>query len=463
MLIEILSFVVLAIVGVCCILDFKRTVIAWLPTQMLFNAQVAVRYASPAMSLTLAVDILLLCYYAYKRFSLVKKLYRGEFIFLVPMIGIIISYLLSSTFGVVQSQSGYTTMIKFLICGFGMMFLAHKVLYNKKDIELFIKISTIVCLLMTVLALTESIFKDNLWLDFVYFNSPHDETTEGRMYYTPPILGTEIEMRYGMVRARSFFGIHIAFGFACLCYFWLLTLAGTLKWKVLPRYLHILVLALLLGGIFMANAKTGYVGLLIMSIGLIPINKLLNIKVAVPIMLIIIVIACCFPQYLNNFYSLFDSNLADEGGGSTVANRELQFEAAMNMFEMNPILGNGPGSINIMKRYGSNSNILGAESIWMQILPERGILGMFIYLFMYAWMLIKFSKYLPHKLLFTFLIGMFVMETATGMLDMAIWGVVLIAAKRMYQIKKMKKKYLIKIRQSRNNEQPESISTYPHL
>lgn len=462
-MIEIFSFIILIIISICCTLDFKRTVIVWLPTQMLFNAQIAVRYTSPAMSLTMAVDLLLLCFYVYKRFTLEKKMYNGAYIFLAPMIGFVVSYLLSSTFGVIQSLNGYTTMVKHLVCGFGIVFLAHKVLYKKKDIDLLIKVSTVICFLMTILALSESILRDNLWLDLIYFNSPHDETTEGRMYYIPPILGTEIETRYGMVRARSFFGIHIAFGVACLCYFWLMALAGKLKWKATPKILHSLVLALLIAGIFMANAKTGYIGLLIITLGLIPVNKLFNIKSILPLILITIVILCWFPQYLNNFYSLFDSKIADEGGGSTVASRKLQFEAAMNMFEMNPILGNGPGSIGIMKRFGNNSNILGAESVWMQILPERGILGFLVYLFMYAWMFIQLKKNLPPKILISFLSGMFIMETSTGMLDMAVWGVVLVAVKRMFQLKKLRKKYLYRIKLSNKNGQSKSISSSPSL
>ena len=213
----------------------------------------------------------------------------------------------------------------------------------------------------------------------------------------------------------------------------------------------------------MANAKTGYIGLLIITLGLIPVNKLFNIKSILPLILIAIVILCWFPQYLNNFYSLFDSKIADEGGGSTVASRKLQFEAAMNMFEMNPILGNGPGSIGIMKRFGNNSNILGAESVWMQILPERGILGFLVYLFMYAWMFIQLKKILPPKILISFLSGMFIMETSTGMLDMAVWGVVLVAVKRMFQLKKLRKKYLYRIKLSNNNGQSKSISSSPSL
>jgi len=77
----------------------------------------------------------------------------------------------------------------------------------------------------------------------------------------------------------------------------------------------------------------------------------------------------------------------------------------------------------------------------MQILPERGILGLISYLYLYVALFLGFKKYLPIKLLATFLLAIFVMEFATGLLDMAIWGTVLVAVKRMYQIRAYKLKH----------------------
>lgn len=411
--------------------------IIWLPFQLLFNAQIAVKYSNPAMSLVLAVDIYLLFFYFLKKKSSKNKLNNESFLFMVPMIVILLSYLLSSVFGIIQATSGIMTMVKYFVSGFGMVFLAQKVLNSQVDLKLFIRCSVVVGILISLLGLSESILKDNLWLDFVYFNSPNDETTAGRMFYLPPSVGGGLEIRYGMVRARSFFGIHITYGFACLMYFWLLLIVIRNHWKYLSTKILSLTSILLLAGVFMANAKTGYVGLVILMLGLYPLAKIFNIKIIFPILLGIIVIMVCFPQYLNNFYSLFDSSLAEEGGGSTVSGREIQFMAAINMFEMNPIFGNGPGAISILRNFGNNGDILGAESSWMQILPERGLFGAFTYVFMYLYIFIKVKKIIPIKVILTFLLSLFVMETATGILDMSVWGVVLIVVNRMYQLYKV--------------------------
>lgn len=443
MLIQYVAYGVLLIVILLCVFyDYKRTVIMWLPAQMLFNAQIAVRYASPAMSLVLAVDAFLLMYYFVNKQRLKKKLSSDAFFLKTPMYFMIASFVLASMFGEIQATKGFTAMIKYFFSGFGIVFLTLKVLKTNKDIALFMKASLFVCVMIVVLGLSESILKDNLWLDFVYFNSPNDETTYGRMFYIPPALGGGLEMRYGMVRARSFFGIHIVFGFACLMYFWLFALSLREKWTYVTRPFTILVIVLLLAGVFIANAKTGYVGLAVILLGLYPVSKLLNIKLMFPLILAIIVLLVYFPQYMDNFYGLYDSKIAEEGGGSTIQGREVQFRVALKMFAMNPLFGNGPGSISILKNVGNNYQILGAESSWMQILPERGLFGAITYLYMYAYMYISLKKKMPYKLALFFLLSVFVMETATGQLDMSIWGVVMIAVYRIYRLNSVDSKVL---------------------
>ena len=59
----------------------------------------------------------------------------------------------------------------------------------------------------------------------------------------------------------------------------------------------------------------------------------------------------------------------------------------------------------------------------------------------YVALFLGFKKYLPIKLLATFLLAIFVMEFVTGLLDMAIWGTVLVAVKRIYQIRAYKLKH----------------------
>lgn len=435
MLVNYIAIALFILIAIAAFVDFKKVVIIWLPAQLLFNAQVAVRYSPPAMSLVIAVDLYLLLFYYVFRKKLRKDLNHEKFFMVAPMILLLVSYVMSSVFGVIQTTKGITSTIKYFASGFGVVFLSLRVLNTSKDIQLFLRTSVIVFCIAVSLAISENVLKDNLWLDFIYFNSPQDDSTVGRMFYTPPMLGNGLEIRYGMVRARACFGIHIAFGFACAMYLWLFLLMMRNKWPYLPNRITKAMAVILLGGVLMANAKTGYIGLCVFCLGLFSLSDIFNFRIILGLMLVFVIICIYVPNYLNNILSLFDSDLAEEGGGSTVAGREVQFKAALNMFYMNPLFGNGPGAIGVLSKIGNNGAILGAESSWMQILPERGVLGIIAYLYLYISLFKQLRYKLPVKVLAFFLLSIFVMETATGMLEMYVWCVVLVVAKRMYQLK----------------------------
>ena len=222
MLIQQLSMVIFAMVVLLSFIDFKRVVLFWLPAQLLFNAQVALRYAPPALSLQMGVNIYLLLFYIiYSRVNSENNRLREKFPLWGVSIFILSSYFFSSLFGQYGTFRGVTLAIKYFVTDIGTVFLTFKMLQSDKDIKFFIKSSAFVFVIIIALGISEFVLQDNLWADFVYIGSPHDETTEGRMYYIPPFLGGSYQMRYGLIRAISTFGIHISFGAACVVYFWL--------------------------------------------------------------------------------------------------------------------------------------------------------------------------------------------------------------------------------------------------
>ena len=250
------------------------------------------------------------------------------------------------------------------------------------------------------------------------------------MFYVPPQLGGDLEIRYGMVRARSFFGLHITFGFFCLMYLYLLMVYSEKKWEFITNdKLLKSSIILLVMGIVMGNSKTSYIGLMILFFSIYSVGKIFNPTVIVSLIIGCLIIVLFFPDYLNNYIGLFDSDIAEEGGGSTIEGRQNQFKVAQAMFEMNPVFGNGPGSVGLLKDHGFG-DILGAESSWMQILPERGLFGAMMYVFTYVYLFIKNKPIWGSKKIFFFLLSLFVMETATGILDIAIWGTILIVVRR---------------------------------
>ena len=419
---------------------------------MLFNAQVALKYSSPAMSLNLGVALILFCIYFFRYKNKSKICHNDRFILGTAVIVYSISYLLSFIVSIAPISGGINAVIKFFLMTFGLMYIFQKLITTKEDIRLFVKASIVVVFLIVGLAIFESIFKDNPILNYVYNNSPHDESTMGRMWYIPPSIRGTMAMRFGMVRAYSFFGIPIEFGCACAFFFFLLMLLYKNNFfKDLNIKKKILKISIILSfiGVFLANSKTAYVGIIFLLFGLFSIKQILNIKVIFPLIIGIFVFFYFFPEYILNFTSLFDENIAAEGGGSTISGREMQFAIALKMFDMNPIFGNGPGSIDVLRQIGSNSDILGAESSWMQILPERGIVGAIAYIIFYLSIFKRCIAYIPAKIIGSLLLGLFIMETATGIISAVYFMPIIIIIYKLYKFNHQNHAY-------RNNNNPQT-------
>ncbi|MEE3415798.1 MAG: O-antigen ligase family protein [Prevotella sp.] len=320
---------------------------------------------------------------------------------------------------------------------FALLYVFQRVLYDVKDIRLFLKAMIGVAVLITLLGIYESIFHDNPVLDYVYYNSPQ-EGTEGRMYYLPPGVGQGFHIRFGMVRAYSFFGIHIAFGCACVFILGLLLFIIKKKFFIgMNKKLFYFAMLLLIIGCITSNSKTSYLGLAVMLLMIFDTKKILNMRVLFLVGVLFLVFYNFFPNYFDNIYSLFDEEIASEGGGSTIDVRERQFEVALSMFKQNPILGNGPGSISVLKAFGDNSDILGAEGALLTILPERGAIGYAVYLFTFIYFFFTNRKIIPTFELFIFLLSLFAMEVVSGLRDMTLYYCLLLAMRRICLIKKV--------------------------
>lgn len=452
-LIQILAIVIWLSTGICAFFNFKKTVLFWMMLRLLLNNQIAVRYDSPGMSLAIAIDVTLILIYFFNK--IINRQTINLRVDKFPILGALgltlVSFMLSSLFSIVPLNLGFVATLKYFISNYGIIFVFFKCLNTKEDVYLYIKMGFIVSIIVTCLGLYESIFKNNPWLDFVYFNSPHNESTSGRMYYVPLSAGGHLQIRLGMLRAYSTFGIHIAFGTACLFLMYLFMTMSKYRFLYISKIRLYIVILLLLAGVLASNSKTPLVGVLVLLFAFYRLNEILNIKVITPVVILFIIIFIYFPNIIMNFMTLFDSDMAVEAGGSTVDGRLQQFEIALKLFSLNPLLGNGIGSIAAMKDIGNNELILGAESSLMQILPERGLLGLVAYIVTYLLLFKYGKKYLPFNLCFFFLLSVAIMEFATGVLDMPIWVNVYLCVVRLFQIR-FWESYLMKTHQRKNYE-----------
>ncbi len=419
--------------------DWKRMTIIWLPLSLLFNECVCLRYTSPALSLVLAVDFALFFIFLYKRFKK-TQLNHQEFFFKKVFIAYLISYVISMLFSIAPFSDAFTKTIKYFIQNFVILYLFQKSITDIKDIKLFSKTIFIVVVLIITLALIETISKDNFILDYIYLTSPQD-AIEGKMYYTPPFLTHtgELQQRFGMIRAYSFFAIHIEFGCTCVLLLFYYMYLNKFKNGLIERKQIVFGIILFLVGIFLCNSKTPLIGLCFFLLGIVSLKHIACFRTIIPLIILVIIANIYLPNFANNFLALFDRNIAEEGGGSNAEMRIQQFAVGLHLFEMNPLTGNGIGALAVLMKNATYEDLLGAESSWLKILPERGIIGAIAYIYLYYIIYIKLAKYINKRALIFFLIGLMGMETATGFMSMPLYGSIIIAIYNMEIIKKNKK------------------------
>lgn len=441
------------IISTFAIIDWKRTVLVWLPLCMLFNSCVCIRYAPPALTIVLAVNLVLIGVFLLRKNKMHGQLCNSKFLYAKSFRVYLISYFFSIVFSVVPFVTVFTGTVKYFINTFAIIYLFHKALKTSDDLRLFLKSALIIFIPIVLLGGYEAVFHDNPWLDIVYLSVPDIDYIRGKMYYIPPFLNYsgDLSMRFGMVRCFSFFNIHIYFGCACVLYLFLFLYfnqKGYHYGKSLSTMTYTSISILCILGIILSNSKTPMVGLPFLLLSAIPIKRFISPKgflIGITVMIVVIMAISYNQDLFNNFTAIFDTKLQEEGGGSNVEMRATQYRVGLSLFMQNPIFGNGIDSlVYISKQSSKYDEILGSESSWLKILPQQGLLGIFAYIYMYKEMFIHLRESSSTNTAFFYLLGLIIMETATGFMDFHVYAPSVVAIERYKQICRARHPVLLK-------------------
>lgn len=106
-------------------------------------------------------------------------------------------------------------------------------------------------------------------------------------------------------------------------------------------------------------------------------NKL---KALIGILFILLVFFLLFQNYLGEVvHSILHSNESDVGSSENM--RIGQYLVALSYWQKSPLIGNGSGTTGML--IGNGSGIFGAESVWIGLLIDYGVIGVFAYLCSY--------------------------------------------------------------------------------
>lgn len=443
-IVQVISILIYIVVIIGALYNFKRTVLIWFPLSLLFSPQVCILYNSPITALTVAVNLsLVLLYFGFKRVKLKNRLNAEPFFLMPAIIFMCWSFFLATVVSEMPFVSSFKRIVKTTVESFGMIIILFRVLNTKEDILLFTKMLAISAFIFCLDGIIEGITYINPWGDFLYFFSRCDEETLGRGWHIPYSISGTGNMRFGMIRCYSVFPLHIVFGFACclvLYVYMIMYKNGETIFshsKIINKVAYYTLFGLLAIGIVFSNSKGPMLLAIFIILTQYGIKQIFNPLVIAPVVIVFLIILIYFPDYLLNFTSLFDSDVADEGGGSSITLRQRQMVAALQLFSRNPIFGNGIDSVVYFRESGFEE-ILGAESIWLSLLPDQGIIGVLAYLYMFLCVYNRSKNIIPFKTLFFFLIGILIFDTTNGTAygRLSWWIGVLLCIRKYYKLKK---------------------------
>lgn len=421
----LIYWIVFLVMSFIAFKNWRLAALIWFPVQFLFNEYCRLLY--PSVQLGMATTLVIFFFFFYKSHNIKKENFIFAKIFVLYIISDTLIYLFAE-----QKDGLAGGMVRTFVINFVFLYILQNAIKEIRDIQILTFFFAAVGIIFSLLAVYEVINHDNPWLDFVWLNAPGNE-----MYYKPPFVSLtgELQLRYGVVRAYSVFTIHILLGVTSvtLLYYLGYYLKTYLNVGKLEKgYLLASVICLILGA-FLSNSKTPLVGLVFVLLTFFSLKKIFRIQYITLAVIVFFIIASYFPDYLTNIYALFDSSLAEEGRGSTVALRSIQYNAAFDLFLKKPIFGWGddykfPPNIQEL--------ILGLESSWMQLSVRRGLVGILIYLFSYYIYFILLKKHYSTKQIMFTLGGLMAMETATGLMNFNLQGGLILIIIKLGQLSK---------------------------
>lgn len=207
------------------------------------------------------------------------------------------------------------------------------------------------------------------------------------------------QQRYGLWRAQGFTAWFTFFSLMCCISYSILTdIVLVDKYKFARNSIIVSLCFVFLAGTILAGDRSSMVFALIISLSFIGVFKHQR-GLLVFVLLVTFLLFIVFSSLFNEIYSSFF--ITDDMDGSHKDMRIEQFKAAYDFFLLNPIFGNGLGSLDAAISY--NPELRGSESQLFNILYGRGIFGVLTSGYLFFKTLQFFYRQKTYSLLFIYL------------------------------------------------------------
>lgn len=221
------------------------------------------------------------------------------------------------------------------------------------------------------------------------------------------------ELRFGLPRIKSFMPFSITYGVACAI---LLSLPFYLVFEnfrksLLMRLLVPMSLVFLLIGVITSASRSPILGIVVL-LSYLFLDKELFKRYKTKILLLLLLIAVfMWPFIYDNIMSILNPKAADAIGGSSMDMRIGQYSIAFDYMMQSPLFGLGK------ETQITDILFFGGESIWLPLMINNGILGVFGYIYFY-YAIVKNTKVSGSRYLHIVTASWLVMNTATSLMGL---------------------------------------------
>lgn len=355
-----MMIIITTLILLSCLVSFKKSVLT-IGSSLLFLSNLSSGIPNVKM-LPLVCAFIAVLYFLREHKNRLNIKYPA--LIYLPCILVTVGYLISSTIGV---SKGIPTTLVNAIVYFVYPYILFKMIDGRQALKYYLKSLFVFMSICAVYTLIELMLGYNIYVKWAVDNS----IIEGI------IGGNEPTQRFGFLRCNSFFPFSSGLGMVSAMTFYILFFVRSIKYHIsfqLESFLFVMMPIC----VILCGTRSQMVVFVVLLVGLMFNNDIIRTK---NFKLFVIVTLCAFlcstPYFIGIVDSMVNSNEVNDGSSESM--RLQQYTIALDYLQQAFWFGHGRNFL-WDKAIPDNPNLFGAESVWLQLMIEYGVVGCATYL-----------------------------------------------------------------------------------
>ncbi|MCF3112118.1 O-antigen ligase family protein [Niabella sp. CC-SYL272] len=291
-----------------------------------------------------------------------------------PCLVLLGSYLFAAFFPVNNFNESFLKILQFAVNDLLIVLVVFAVIRTPKDLKTVVGYLSVAVTIALLYGLFSYVTASNPIVD-VEIALAASQTEEMKML-------SYLNSERG-IRLQSLFMSPFIFSLTIVSYLYLILIIHYYFKSILKKYGRYVPYLILLVAIsvFLSNSRSAIVPFVMVTpLLLLKMPERYRTSITVGAVLAVVVLPLVVDK-LTILTSVFDAQSRDVAG-SSLSMRETQYTIALNSFFESPVFGHGLGYTRTLR--DSNYDLYGAESVWIPILVEQGVVGVVLYVLFFA-------------------------------------------------------------------------------